>query len=1193
MKMRAHLFFLAFMLTPCFASGQDFDGRMQQAAGLYKEGQYNQSALIFEQWLPEAKKTYGAGDTAWLARYEIAGLCYLKAGRYDKAEQIFTELKKKHSTGRNANPLGYAIDLNHLGKCYEKAGKYQESQSMLEEARNLLQSLPDLPRPALAANLNDLGVLYCDMGNYDSAFSLLNAAVQIRKNEVGVNHPDYAESLDELATCFYCTGKYSTARSMFEEAKSIRKETLGVHHPEYARSLNNMAVYYHTLGLYDSAVPLYQEALSVDREALGNRHPDYAGVLNNLATLYKKIGNYQAALPLLNEAVTIIRETSGEQTPEYARAICTMAGVYTAQGNYQSAVSLYLEAKDIRKLVLGTQHAEYATTLNNLAVLYKRMGNYEAALPLYTEAEAICRNSLGTHHAQYALTLNNLGSLLRILGQYESALPLFEQAMTIFRQTLGTRHVDYTTVLGNQALLLSDMGNYEAALHLLEEVAITDREVVGKDNPDYAADLINLGNHYSQLRNDTSAIGMIQEAVGIYAKASGKRTPEYALALNSLARAYQNFRKFDAAGPLLEEATHIYKEALGSRHPDYAISLKNWAKNYIYQEDYYAAIPLLEEANAIFHQVRMTNSGYYTAILDYLADCYSAVGNGKAAGPLFEEANEVICRNIREYLFYLTEDEKRKFIDRTDYHFDDYLTYLLNERKDAPQLAVTGYNNELLLKGIALSSFTAMQESILQSNDTALIREYEQMRILKRQINADYQKRNDQRRADLTEIETRAGELERSLMRKSKAFNDMRESFSLTSEKVKQVLGENEAAVEFVGFRYGNYSRGYDSILYAAFVVRKNDTIPRMVFLCDEAKLKQAIPSYGAGYKDINLSYGNDAFYSLIWKPLDSLLAGIRTVYYAPSRLLNGISMAAIHCSTEHTLMEKYKLVQLSSTRVLAFQKKQEPLMSAAIYGGINYDADTLALLATSSSYRKPEAELFACNRSLAPGSRKGFNFLPGTLSEATAVKSRLEKTGINTTLYSGNDAVEESFISLSGKNSPSIIHLATHGYYFPDTFLVKGQKQPNYHGEYQFRYSNDPLFRSGLILTGANQAWTGLSLPCNVEDGILTAREVSNLNLTHTQLAVLSACQTGQGDIAGTEGVEGLQRGFKMAGVRYLILSLWEVPDKETKEFMELFYDTWLGGSEIRDAFRSTQLTMSSRYPNEPFRWAAFVLVE
>jgi CHAT domain-containing protein len=200
----------------------------------------------------------------------------------------------------------------------------------------------------------------------------------------------------------------------------------------------------------------------------------------------------------------------------------------------------------------------------------------------------------------------------------------------------------------------------------------------------------------------------------------------------------------------------------------------------------------------------------------------------------------------------------------------------------------------------------------------------------------------------------------------------------------------------------------------------------------------------------------------------------------------------------------------------------------------------------------------------------------------------------METRLITGDKAVEESFTQLSGNSSPSVIHIATHGFYFPDTItqvtdrdmLLMGAM-----GEERFRIYDDPLLRSALVMAGANRSWLGEELPPGAEDGILTAKDVSAMNLSNTELVVLSACQTGLGEVDGTEGVTGLQRGFKIAGVKYVMMSLWPVPDKETAEFMETFYSYW--GEGIREAFHKTQQFMANKYRNEPYKWAGFVLVE
>ena len=188
-------------------------------------------------------------------------------------------------------------------------------------------------------------------------------------------------------------------------------------------------------------------------------------------------------------------------------------------------------------------------------------------------------------------------------------------------------------------------------------------------------------------------------------------------------------------------------------------------------------------------------------------------------------------------------------------------------------------------------------------------------------------------------------------------------------------------------------------------------------------------------------------------------------------------------------------------------------------------------------------------------------------------------------------DASEESFKAFSGK-SPSVLHIATHGFFFENVTNTE-RDVLDLTKESVYKVSEDPLMRSGLILAGANYAWKHGSNPHANENGILTASEIANLDLSNTDMVVLSACETGLGDIDGSEGVYGLQRAFKMAGVDIIVMSLWEVPDAETSEFMQLFYSNWLGGMKVREAFRNTQRNMSTKYKDTPEKWAAFVLFE
>ena len=1037
------------------------------------------------------------------------------------------------------------------------------------------------------------GNCYRSLGQYEKAQPVFEMLTEIHKRTQGLNEI-YATDLSGLADCYSNLGDYNRALPLLEEAKNIMLNIHGAKHPEYARAISELATLWYIMGRYKDALQMFEDAVAIEKESLGTRNARYAADLSNAGMSYKKLGKFETALSYLLEANAIYKELKGINDPDYASSLSYLAGLFISMGKYEEALPLYQETRRIRYETLGPGSNDYASSLNNLGFLYIRMGNYDAALPLYREANAIRREQLGTTHIDYASSLNNLASIYWRMGDFKSALPLYENASSIYRERLGPKHPDYATSLNNRALLLSEMGNFTEALPLYEEASAIDWENPGKLTPEYATDLLNLANLYSAMGNDSTGLPLLLEASAIYKQISGPRHPDYALSLNALARLYNSMHNYQASIPLLREAADIYRESFGTGNIDYAVSIKNLAVSCKETGNYDTALILLKEASGTFRQVLGAFHPDYAYSLNNLARIYIALGNPAVAQPLMEEANTIINRNIQNNFSFISREEKEKYLKLVSSNYDVYRSFFLDMASGSPEICGRGYDNELLLKGLILSSVTAMQQSILESGDTALINLYERMRAIKRQIiNCQHRAVKD-RHVDLALLEKQANQLEKELTQRSQVFSETQSSFRVNREDVRKKLSENEAAVEFVNFRYYDAKRLTDSIFYCAFVLKRNDSLPFMVYLCEENQLKAAIPPAGASFRDINACYMGNRLYELVWQPLENLMKGVSTVYFAPSGLLNSIAMAALTGPGNEMLMEKYRLVQLTSTRNLVLPAESAAITTAVVYGGIVYDTDTTTLLKEALKFKKEEPGIQPVYRSDAGLLRGGFRYLPGTLKEADMVSSRLKEAGIASTSYSGTEAVEESFMNLSGQNAPSLIHLSTHGFYYPALQQKENSGMVNAAaGESRFRFSDDPLQRSGLLLAGANLAWKGAGLPPDVEDGILTAKEVSNLNLMKTQLVVLSACQTGQGEVKGSEGVEGLQRGFKMAGARNIIMSLWEVPDKETTAFMDLFYSKWLGGEEIHNAFRDTQLSMRNNFGNEPSRWAAFVLTE
>ena len=304
--------------------------------------------------------------------------------------------------------------------------------------------------------------------------------------------------------------------------------------------------------------------------------------------------------------------------------------------------------------------------------------------------------------------------------------------------------------------------------------------------------------------------------------------------------------------------------------------------------------------------------------------------------------------------------------------------------------------------------------------------------------------------------------------------------------------------------------------------------------------------------------------------------------------------MDAIPISETETLADKFQLINLNSTRQIVINNRlKKTNQQAILYGGIRYELDSLknkeipmlAQIKGDISFQMVDSKLRGGN----------WDYLAGTEREVNSIEKILQQTGVEVTLKKGYEATEESIKSIGSDDggSPRILHIATHGYFFADTKKTELTSSNIRNEDLIFKMSNHPMLRSGLIMAGGNAAWQGQQQLEGREDGILTAYEISLMNLKNTELVVLSACETGLGDIQGNEGVYGLQRAFKIAGAKYLIMSLWQIPDRTTSILMTLFYKKWLEDKmSIPEAFQSAQKELRDK-GIDPYKWAGFVLME
>ena len=491
-------------------------------------------------------------------------------------------------------------------------------------------------------------------------------------------------------------------------------------------------------------------------------------------------------------------------------------------------------------------------------------------------------------------------------------------------------------------------------------------------------------------------------------------------------------------------------------------------------------------------------------------------------------------------------------------------------------------------------------QALYKSKDAEVQNLVAQWKDLKSFLASQYTKPISEQSADLKLKEEETKKVEQKLSFKYSEYREFEKSNTIRSSDLTKILKDGEASIEFARFQYYGYEGWTDSFYYVAFILNAKLANPAMVFLAEENQIKSLFTGGNEnnlyalrGAKVTNskqVNYGNE-LYQVIWQKLEPFLTGIHKVYYAPTGLFHRVAFAAIPIPDENKrLCQKYSLIQMASTKSLAMSESSKSAERAVLLGGIEYDTDAKSFSKNAKPNLKGDVAKSAPTL-IANNEKRGsiWSYLPGTEKEIDYLKNALKDSKIKAEIFSKMDASEESIKLMSG-NSPGILHIATHGFYLP--YEHKKLKDKGY--DKTFSLIEDPMFRSGLILAGANLKWKENIDVSGRDDGILTAYEISQLDLSNTELVVLSACETGLGDIQGSEGVYGLQRGFKSAGVKNMIITLWQIPDKESSEFMGMLYTMWLKDKkDLSTAFLETQKHFSTLYPDDAGKWAAFVLVK
>jgi CHAT domain-containing protein/Tfp pilus assembly protein PilF len=942
----------------------------------------------------------------------------------------------------------------------------------------------------------------------------------------------------------------------------------------------------------------YELRIEELRDATGD---DYA--LHEARKLYQEgikllgAGKYEEALTLVERAGEIRERVLGPEHRDVAETINGLGALYFYKGEYAKTESLYQRGLDIREKVLGPEHPIVAASLNNLAIVYQEKGEYAKAEPLYQRALAIREKVLGPEHALVAASLSNLATLHFKTGAYLKAEPLYQRALAISENVLGPEHPNVASSLIGLALIYSDRGDYQKAESLTVRALAIRERTLGPEHPDVAASLSNLAFIYRYKGDYAKAEPHYLRAMAIWEKTVGPDHYDLAVCINGLANLYFYKGDYEKAEQLYRRALIMKEKVLGLEHRSVSTALNNLAKIYVNKGDYAKAESLYLRSLAILEKVIGPEHPYFILSLDDLAMLYAAKGDLAQAVTVQSRANSASERKLALNLGAGSERQKLAYLSIFSKETDFTLSLHSQALPRDSQALDLAFTTLLRRKGRGLE---AMADTIgaLRSRatpeDQALFDELSEARsqfalFMLKESGTD---KPETYRTRLKSLEDKVEELESALSARRPDFRAQAQPVTLNA--VQSALPAGSALVEFAVYEPQDPRNDKNKLpsRYLAYLLTAQGR-PKWTDLGEAAPIDRAIISWRKALRDPRRTDVKRLARVVDEKVMRPVLAiaqsefGVpRRLLIAPDGMLNLVPFAALVDRQGRYLVEAYSISYLMSGRDLLRAPVRPPNnQDTVIVADPDYDATRNAIASKSRDVGLPSG-LPQSADSKSNTAKVYFPPLKGTAGEARALKTILPQA----TVFTGEQATEAALKEL---HSPGILHVATHGFFLRDQEIrLVGARDLVLETEQSVGISNqpieNPLLRSGLALAGVNLR---LGRADQGDDGVLTALEAAGLDLWGTKLVVLSACDTGVGEVKNGEGVFGLRRALSLAGSETQVMSLWPVSDLGARDLMIEYYKGLRRGEGRGDGLRRVQLAMiKGKGRRHPFYWASFI---
>lgn len=1128
---------------------------------------------------------------------------------YSHSETLFNEALQIQTKNLGEHHPWTLLTKSSLASLYKVTGRCAEARSIWEHALSLGTTVLKHCIPLHIEMLRNLGDLYIATGDYATAEPLLVEAVRIQRVTLGEDEPSHAENLRYLGRLAGLIGDYARQLDLSEQVLNILQNSLGRSHPRSLSALCDVANACATMGMYSRAEENYVNALNLAHETDGTECLAYVYAELGLASLHNVKGAYHKAEPMCEHVSEVLQRVLGERHPYYAGTLETLLSLHVARGRYADAKAGYDNLIRLRQDTLGESHYEVGTTFTMLGELYLETGQYSSAATALQKAMGIVSSAFGETGMYYAHILNDLGQLAVQTGDYARAESMYARSLSIVTDIFPEDHPERAIVLENLACLCYETGDLARAQHLLSRSKACIEHSFGREHPLHARLLSNLGLVSAAMGRYENARDSLQQAILIRRKLLGKDHYEYAMNLRLLASVQHEIHEYDIAEERYVESAALLLQLLGREHLRYAEALADLGWLYADTGRLAQAKETLTESLEIYRAVGASDHRGFGTAAERLGLILASEGCLTEALTQLQSAMNTDNHLIEHVFSMASEAHRQACLQQIEENFHCSISVLLNQAHSEPDLVRAAFELVLKRKGIALDALVAHRSVALRNSSPELegkMMELDQLRMqIARQAFPELGLRGHVKEsACMPEWYERKEQLEAEVAREVSSHHLESQDPTVDPAQIISLLPPDHAFVEFVRYRSLRFLQdssdqivSWESARYVAFVLLAGQKEICSVDLGRATDLETILQDHWNGLLSQHgtsrgvrmvvpgtppIDNASVKLRETVFDPLIPLLAECRRVILAPDGALNLLAFETLPVADRY-LVDDYHFSYVGTARdILSFAKRsRESQMSTPV-----------VVAAPDFDLEATEAQTALTHQGAQDDIRNDLVLFPslnGSREEGQVIADML---GVETP-WEGRMALESRLKEL---RSPSILHVATHGF-----FLSSGTETPgddNSHVSLRRGLGSrlvpdsrreNPLLKSGLALAGANSWISGRPLPPEAEDGIITAEDIACLDLLDTQLVVLSGCVTGLGEIRVGDGVSGFRRAFTIAGAKTVIASVCRIDDAITREFMQAFYLRILHGEGRSEALRNVQLDMKRRYPH-PSVWGAFI---